>query len=204
VHGALAIKGDWLSASEIAVKVRRMRPFFEHSGGGITLSGGEVTAQVDFAAAVLAGCQADNIHTAIETCGATSWERLARLAQYTDLILYDLKLVDECAHRRWTGASNQQILDNARRLAAGNYHVQIRVPLIPGITDALDNVRGIADFMHDAGLNRIALMPYNDSASAKYEWLGRPYEIVPEPRDDEYLQTLLDVACSSGLSAVIG
>ncbi len=99
----------------------------------MTLTGGEVTMQPDFAEAVLRGCREAGIHTAIETCGACDWPTLERLADAADLVLYDLKLMDDAAHRRWTGASNRRILENARRLAGRN--VQVRVPLIPGVTD---------------------------------------------------------------------
>jgi pyruvate formate lyase activating enzyme len=204
--GALEIKGYWVSASDIVAKAARMKPFFDASGGGITLTGGEVTAQVDYAEAVLDGCRSRGIHTAIETCGAVSWSRLERLVERADLVLYDLKLIDEGAHRRWTGATNRQILDNARRLAeigrAGN-SVQIRVPLIPGITDRADHLRGIFGFMREVGLHRVALLPYNPSAGAKYEWLGAPYEIQAEPQDAECLAGMVALAQAEGLEAII-
>jgi len=200
--GALAIKGTWMSASSIVAKAARLKPFFDHSGGGVTLTGGEVTGQVEFAAAVLAGCQARGIHTAIETCGACSWRRLERLLKYTDLVLYDLKLFDENQHRQWTGATNRQILANARRLAAHN--VEIRMPLIPGITDTEDNLCGLFSFMRDAGLSRVALLRYNPSAGAKYEWLGLPYEIAGEPQSGERLAELASMAQGAGLEATVG
>jgi pyruvate formate lyase activating enzyme len=204
VHGALAIKGNWFAASDVIARAQRMRPFFEHSGGGITLSGGEVTAQAEFGAAVLSGCQAQDIHTAIETCGAASWDRLGKLAQHSDLILYDIKLLDEDAHRRWTGAPNKQILDNVRRLTVHGHSVQIRVPLIPGITDTRENLCAIAAFVRDVGLTQIVLLPYNESASAKYEWLDRPYEIAAEPGQAEQLDALLQVVRAAGLDAIVG
>jgi pyruvate formate lyase activating enzyme len=200
--GALAIKGYWVSASDVIARAARMKPFFDHSGGGITLSGGEVTAQVGFAQAVLAGCKARGIHTAIETCGATSWERLQGLVSHSDLVLYDLKLIDEEQHRRWTGASNRQILDNARRMPREK--VQVRVPLIPGITDTDENLEGVLSFVRKAGLSRVALLPYNPTAGAKYEWLGRTYGIVADPQDDAHLARLVDMARRMGLEAVIG
>jgi pyruvate formate lyase activating enzyme len=202
-HGALAIKGYWLSASDVVDRAVRMKPFFDHSGGGITLSGGEVTAQADFVDAVLVGCRAYDIHTAIETCGATSWARLSRLSQHADLILYDLKLVDEDEHCRWTGVSNRQILDNIKRLAECHPNVQVRVPLIPGVTETEDNLSGVFSLMRDAGLRRVALLPYNASAGAKYEWLDRPYEIEAVPQEDAQLRVWLDLAHRFGLEAVI-
>ncbi len=201
-YKALAIKGYHISADEVVARAARMKPFFHHSGGGVTLTGGEVTLQADFAAAVLAGCQEQGIHTAIETCGASGWERLERLLDYTDLVLYDLKLMDEEAHRRWTGASNRQILSNAAQLAGRN--VQVRVPLIPGITDTEENLRRIFNFMRDVGLLSVALLPYNPSADAKYEWFGLAYEIRGEPQSPELLESFADMARQLGLVAVIG
>jgi pyruvate formate lyase activating enzyme len=199
--GAVAIKGYWIAASDVVARAVRMKPFFDPSGGGITLTGGEVSGQAAFAEAVLAGCVAQGIHTAIETCGATSWERLARLVRHADLVLYDLKLIDEGEHRRWTGVSNQQILANARRLAGQD--VQIRVPLIPGITDTEENLCGIYAFMREAGLRRVALLPYNPSAGAKYEWLDKPYEVTGEPQKDDHLRRLVHMAQEMGLEGVI-
>jgi pyruvate formate lyase activating enzyme len=174
-----------------------MKPFFEPSGGGITLTGGEVTGQVEFAAAVLRGCRNEGIHTAIETCGASSWPRLQALVDLCDLVLYDIKLIDDDQHRRWTGVSNQAILANARRLRG--YNVQVRVPLIPGITDTEQNLAGIYAFMRQAGLRRVALLPYNPSAGAKYEWLDRAYELEGEPQDQDCLQRLATLGRDEGL-----
>lgn len=199
---ALSIKGDWVTAGEVVAQAARMVPFFEHSGGGITLSGGEVTAQAAFAEAVLRGCREQGIHTAIETSGAASWERLGSLVEQSDLVLYDIKLVDDAAHRRWAGASNRQILDNARRLAGRN--VQVRVPLIPGITDTGDNLTAIFAFMREAGLRSVALLPYNTSAGAKYEWLDREYAIEAETQSQEALARMTALARAVGLSAEIG
>lgn len=200
--GALAIKGEWLRASTITAKAARLRPFFNHSGGGITLTGGEVSHQIDFAAAVLAGCQSLGIHTAVETSGAASWARLHRLFKHADLVLYDMKLMDDAAHRYWTGSGNRLILDNARRLDGRD--VQVRVPLIPGITDTEDNLRGIFGFMTEAGLNRVALLPYNGSAAAKYEWLDRVYEIAAERQSEQRMAELVGLAREMGLDAQVG
>jgi pyruvate formate lyase activating enzyme len=124
------------------------------------------------------------------------------LLAHTDLVLYDLKLLDESQHRHWTGATNRQILANARRLAA--HGIQIRIPLIPGITDTEDNLRSLFGFMRDAGLGRVALLPYNPSAGAKYEWLGLAYEIQGEPQNGERLAQLTSTAREAGLDATVG
>lgn len=209
--GALSIKGYSAAAADIVARVVRMRPFFDHSGGGVTLTGGEVTLQADFAAAVLAGCRAEGIHTAIETCGACSWERLERLLRYTDLVLYDLKLVDEGQHCRWTGASNRQVLNNLRRLGGHGrrarrglpLQVQVRVPLIPAITDTENNLRGIFALVREVGLKRVALLPFNPSAGAKYEWLDRRYEIVAESQSQKTMNRFVSMAEEMNIEAMI-
>jgi pyruvate formate lyase activating enzyme len=199
--GALAIKGERVPAEVVVAKAERLRPFFEHSGGGVTLTGGEVTAQADFAEAILAGCRERGIHTAIETCGACPWDRLERLLAHTDLVLYDLKLIDDEALRRWTGASSVPILDNAARLDGRN--ARIRVPLIPGITDTDGNLRAIFGFMSDAGLRCVDLLPFNPSAAAKYEWLGLDYGIEGERQGAERLAECVAMARAMGLEAAV-
>jgi len=200
-QGALAIKGYWATASAIIEQAVRLKPFLTNARGGVTVSGGEPTLQPRFTAAVLAGCRAQGIHTAVETTAFCPWPVLKGVVDTADLVLMDLKLIDDAAHRRWTGVSNQLILANAARLAA--YNVQVRVPLIPGITDTVENIGGICRFMKEVGLGRIALLPYNASASAKYEWLDRPYGVEGEPQSDAYLQELRDMALRAGLEAVI-
>jgi len=207
-QGAVAIKGAWLDAAAVIARAVRMKPFFAHSGGGVTLSGGEVTCQGEFAAEVLAGCRAMGIHTAVETCGAASWERLAQVAAHADLILYDLKLYDDAEHRRWTGASNRQILANAQALAdarrLAGYTVEARIPLIPGVTDTDANLAALFGFLAEIGLPRVALLPYNPAAGAKYQWLDRTYEVAGEPQSAERLAALARLAESFGLAAAVG
>jgi pyruvate formate lyase activating enzyme len=200
-QGALRIAGRRCRAREIVSQAARLKPFFDHSGGGITLTGGEVTLQADLAAAILSGCRALGIHTAIETCGASSWDTLERLLQDTDLVLFDIKLMDEAAHRRWTGASNRQILENARRLAGRQ--TQIRVPLIPGITDTDENLSALFAFMREAGLTSVGLLPYNPVTAAKYQWLDLPFAIEGGPQTAGQLAALLDMARRAGVEAVL-
>jgi pyruvate formate lyase activating enzyme len=200
-QGALAIKGYWVEAADVIARAARLKPFFAHSGGGVTLTGGEVTQQADFAEAVLGGCQDVGVHTCIETSGCAPWDTIERLAARCDLVLYDLKLMDDAAHRRWVGASNRLILDNAARLAGRN--VQVRVPLIPGATDTDDNLNAIFAFMRQAGLRRVALLPYNAAAGAKYEWLGAPYTIEGAPQSADALRRLAIMASDAGIACEI-
>ena len=199
--GALAVTGYRMSASEVVAKAVRLKPFFDHSGGGVTLTGGEVTSQADFAEAVLAGCRSQGIHTAIETSGACAWSDLNRLLHHTDLVLYDVKLIDDAEHRRWTGASNRQVLENAAKLSS--HTVQVRVPLIPGITDTEWNLQSMFAFLNSVGLASLAFLPHNPAAAAKYEWLGQEYPIQAKTQTQEHLKQILDMAHRAGLNAVI-
>lgn len=200
--GALQIKGFSVSARQVIDKAVRMKPFFDHSDGGITLTGGEVTAQSGFAEAILEGCRSNDISTAIETAGLCDWATLQRLADRADLILYDLKIMDERLHREYVGASNLQILENARRLS--DYNVQLRVPLIPGMTESEENLSAIFSFAEQANLKKIALLPYNPSAGAKYEWLGQPYDITAQPQTPQRLEYWAGKAAAAGLEVEIG
>ena len=199
--GALALRGYRISAAEVVERASHMKPFFLHSGGGVTLTGGEVMCQLEFAQTVLRGCKERGLHTAIETNGACRWEQLQQLLPYSDLVLYDLKLMDDSEHQRWTGAPNQAILENARKLAGHN--VQVRVPLIPGITDTDANLGAIFAFMRSAGLRSVSLLPFNPSTAAKYEWLDLPFTIEGEPQSPERLHEILARARGRGLKATI-
>ncbi|MFH1571331.1 MAG: glycyl-radical enzyme activating protein [Gemmatimonadota bacterium] len=199
--GALQVKGRRISAAAVVERAARLLPFFRHAGGGLTLTGGEVTGQPEFAAAVLGGCRGRGIHTAVETAGACAWPDLEAVVRWADLVLYDLKLVDDAEHRRWTGCGNRQILANLRRLPAGR--VQVRVPLIPGITDRTANLEAIYALVRELGIPSVSLLPYNSSASAKYEWLGLTYGLPAEPTVPDQLDQLLDLARQNGVSAAL-
>jgi len=202
--GALALKGIPVPADEIVVRAERMRPFFENSGGGITLSGGEATSQPEFAAAVLSGCRELCIHTAVETSGACAWNAFEQLLPLTDLVLYDLKLMDEAAHQKWVGASNRVVLRNIESLAQHGANVQVRIPLIPGITDTDSNLAETFDFMQGQGLGSAALLPYNPSAAAKYDWLGLDYRLDLEPQGPDELERMRGIGTQKNIDVEIG
>jgi pyruvate formate lyase activating enzyme len=207
--GAFRLSGEWRSVEQVFGEIEKDQPFFVRSGGGVTLTGGEVTQQSAFAHALLSRCHAARIHTAIETCGLAPWRVFERLCEVTDLFLYDVKHMDEAAHRRHTGASNGSILFNLQQLAAGRakggYDVIVRVPCIPGINDDDQNISATATFMLGVGLDTIHLLPYNESAGAKYEWLGRPYALAgTAAQSAARMQHLAELCASRGLAVQIG
>jgi pyruvate formate lyase activating enzyme len=175
--GALKIAGEWLTVGAVIDEVEKDRPFFDASGGGMTLTGGEVAHQPVFAAHLLRAAQERGIHTAVETTGHGPWRVFAALAPVTDLFLYDLKQMDDAQHRALTGVSHRLVQANLRRLVERGAQVTIRVPCIPGLTDTDANIAACAAFVRDLGLLTLHLLPYNAAAGAKYRWLGRPFPL---------------------------
>lgn len=151
-------------------EIEKDRIFYEQSGGGVTFSGGEPLMQLDFLAALLLGCRDAGIRTAVDTSGYAPWEAFEGIIEDVDLFLYDLKLIDEAAHTEYTGMSNELILDNLVRLIREGCSVVPRIPLIPGVTDTVDNLRSIAEFISGLdGIDEVSLLPYNTIAEDKFE-----------------------------------
>jgi pyruvate formate lyase activating enzyme len=200
---ALEVKGRAATAGEIVDEALRQRAFFDRSGGGVTLSGGEPTLQAEFVHAMLSLLREEGIHTAIETSGLASWATLEHLAEVTDLFLFDVKQVDDAAHRRDTGVSSRAILDNLDRLVSHGHEVIVRVPCIPGRNADEDTIRRISWTVAALGCTRITLLPYNPATPGKYAWLGRECPMegtrTQSPEDMEALERM---AASAGLEVV--
>jgi len=181
---ALNLIGRWRTVEEVLAEVARDALFFEASGGGLTLSGGEPLVQADFAAELLRRYKHEEkgAHTAVETCGFVEWPVLAHVAQNVDLFLYDIKHMDPAEHLRLTGRDNRLILDNARRLAAAGHGLVLRLPLIAGINDQPGNLAATAEFTRSLpGVGRIDILPYHRLGEAKYRRLGKAYALEGEP-----------------------
>lgn len=175
---ARAIVGRTMTTEEVLEEVCRDAVFYDTSGGGVTFSGGEPLLQPDFLLSLLAGCKARSIHTAVDTSGYAPAAILEAVTETTDLFLYDLKLLDEDRHLRFTGVSNRLILENLRRLVEWGKEVIVRVPLIPGINDDEENIRRIGEFVASLGeIARIDVLPYHETGIAKYERLGEAFRL---------------------------
>ncbi len=179
--GALRIVGRWMSVDEVLAQVQKDRDYYRRSGGGITLSGGEPFLQGKFAIEILENCYRRNIHTAVETTGNVEWTVLRQAADYTDLFLYDLKHMDSQIHKTLTGVSNDQILENLRRLTEHGSRIIIRIPVIPGLNFQRENLRMLAAFLQDTTVREIHLMPFHQLGKDKYKRLGRDYAL-PEKK----------------------
>ena len=183
--------GREMSANEIFAEIERDRVFYDESGGGVTFSGGEPLLQADFLKDLLIESGRRGIHRALDTCGYAPEAVVAAVAPHSDLFLFDLKLMDEDAHKRYTGVSNRLILANLDSLLQLDAQIVIRFPLIPGITDTQGNLQSLRSFMNDRpALSRIDILPYHRSAKSKYERLGREDHLrgVPTPSDQDLME----------------
>ena len=160
---ALEASGYWIGLDDLIYRLLIDKPFYRSSGGGVTLSGGEVTQQMEFAHHLLIALKAEQIDTAIETSGFFNYRRFEELMlPWIDLIYFDLKLIDENESRVHTGQTNRLVLDNFVRLVQqSSVAVVPRVPLIPGVTTSERNLRGIADFLQQNDIDAASLLPYN-------------------------------------------
>jgi pyruvate formate lyase activating enzyme len=177
--GALVLAGRRMSVQEVMDQVLADRAFYETSGGGVTLSGGEPLFQRRFTRALLESCKAEGLHTAIETAGHYPWETLEEILPLADLVMMDLKHMDSAVHRLGTGVGNERILDTARRLAGTETRLLFRVPIIPGVNDTPEAVGAIAAFVRDLSRSRdrqmaigLELLPFHPLGSDKYRSLG--------------------------------
>lgn len=189
------------STEELTEELVRDGVFFESSGGGITLSGGEPLFRPDFTANVLKRCREKGIHTAIETTLFAPRTVIEKTLPYVDLYLSDLKLIDNEEHKKYTGVENVLILENIEYLAGLGRSMIIRVPLIPGLTDTEENIRGIARFV--SGLNGdipIELLNFNPLAESKYKAMGLEYRFARTmfQLSDENIETLKSIVHEEG------
>jgi pyruvate formate lyase activating enzyme len=186
-YKAIVLYGKQMDADEVFDAVHRDKIFYQASGGGVTVSGGEALLQPQLVCNLFKKCRRAGIHTCIETSGYAAESALTQVLPYTDYILYDLKHLNSEKHRRYTGKPNALILSNAKIVAASGVETLFRMPLIPGINNDLQNIRETADFLHGLGDKalRIELMPYHRLGKGKYESLDRQYLLSgllsPEP-----------------------
>lgn len=173
--GARQSVGGRMTAGEVLAEVRKDRIFHEESGGGVTFSGGEPLVQFEFLRELLGACRAEGIHTALDTCGHAPIDQLLAAGRLANLVLYDLKMVDEARHRNYTGVSSGRIIDNLRALGKAHENIWLRIPVIPGINDddlSMDAAARLAASI--GGVRRVCLLPYHGTGTAKLQRLGWP------------------------------
>lgn len=198
--------GRDVTVADVLKIVKQDIPYYRRSGGGMTLSGGEMLCQSDFAYALLRAAKESAINTAVETTGFANFEKIEKLLPYIDTVLMDIKHINSMKHKEFTTQPNELILENAVKIAKMTKKLIIRVPVIPGFNDTEAEIASIAKFASELeGVNEINLLPYHRFGKDKYDGLGREYLMgdVPPPTD-VHMEKLRSVAESYGLNCKIG
>lgn len=184
-NSAIAIVGEIKTISELMAIIEEDRFFYESSGGGVTLGGGEALGQPEAAMNLLMSCKKAGINTAIETSGFTSLEVIQKVAECIDLFLFDVKHMDTQKHYEGTGVHNEQILLNLQWLLENRYNVKVRIPLLKGFNDSDENLIKMAEFLQPYKMNKnfkgIDILPYHKMGVNKYNQLERDYLVDWNP-----------------------
>lgn len=207
-NGAVKLVGKSMSVEEVVASVEKDYLFYQNSGGGVTLGGGEPTMQANFALELLKELKALGIHSAIETCGFAEWQVLKKLTGFLDLILYDLKHFKSNIHESRTGKSNKRILNNLINLFGQKTAIIIRIPIIPGFNDDIKTMNEIGLFLKKQNINgvieHIDLLPYHKLGVSKYKALGCTYKLSDcKSPDNDLLEEIKQVFIGHELNASI-
>ena len=187
IGDAQILYGKEITVEELLPALLEDRDFYENSGGGVTLSGGECLMQADFCTELLMRLKENGIHTAVDTCGFVSKNVLDKLIPYTDVFLYDVKAYDEDVHIKCTGLSNKQILENLIYLNSIGKDIEIRIPYVPDYNDG--QIEKIACFLAQLNnITKIRVLPYHNYASSKYEAMNMANTLPNRLPTDEELE----------------
>ena len=200
---ALGIFGTWYTAEQMFEIVKKDKPFYLQSGGGLTIGGGEATLYPEFCLGLIQLCHGDGIEVAIDTCGYVIGEKRFSVLEQADLILFDIKGLNDAAHIANTGVSNRVIYGNLRRLDALGKSVIIRYPMIPGYN--LDEAEAIADYLTQFScIERVDLIGYHRFGATKYDQIGMTYTVEGESMPAQQRQEILELFQAKGHNAQLG
>lgn len=199
--GALAMVGTWREVDDVFEELASDIPYYGKSGGGVTISGGEPLMQVDFCAELLRKCWESGIDTAIETNLSMPFDRIERLLPWLNRIFFDIKTMDDEIHRELTGVTNKTVLENSLKLSKTGITTIVRTPLIPGITDSVENIKAISKWVSELkNVEHLELLNYNLFAMSKYEPVGLIYQIPnAKPLSSERVAMLGEIAKQAGI-----
>ena len=203
---ALVLQGREMTVEAVIAEVEKDRPFYDNSGGGMTLSGGEPLFQLDFAEGLLRTAKERGLHTVLDTCGFVAWASYERVLPYVDLVLFDIKGVDSQRHKAHCGQDNALIHENLRRMLAAGQAVIVRSPIVPGHNATLEDADALAQFLLSLpSVPQVELLRYHRLGEGKYASLGLSEPALkPEPPPVELMQELCGeltkhgIACSTG------
>ncbi|MBN2071574.1 MAG: glycyl-radical enzyme activating protein [Candidatus Krumholzibacteriota bacterium] len=205
-EGSERVTGNDVPVEAVIREIMKDEVFYRHSGGGVTISGGEPLFQPDFLVELLKACGDEEIHIALDTSGYAERKDIERLGGLVDLYLFDIKFIDEKEHIKYTGVSNRLILDNLQYLESSGADIEIRIPLIPGITDTARNIEDIISFlMNRDALHKVSLLPYNKMCEDKFRRMRMKYRPGPvSPHSPQDIAEITEKFTSAGLEVGIG
>lgn len=203
---ALYLCGTDYTVEDLVKRVARDIPFYDQSGGGVTISGGEPLCQPEFVRQLLQALKSRGIHTALDTCGYVGYAAIEAALPFTDLFLYDLKHMDSSSHKTATGVPNELILENASKIARAGGKMQVRIPVIPLFNDSDDNIRKTGQFCRSLGeaVTLVQLLPYHNLGVMKYQRIYDGKTVLEaEPPSDDRMQELKALLESLGLPVTV-
>ncbi len=206
-YGALEIVGKPASINDILDEVEKDKPFYNNSGGGMTLSGGEPTDFPDFSEKILMQAKQRGLHVCLDTNGYCQWEVLERLIKHVDIVLFDIKHVDPSKHMEKTGVTNERILKNLANLTETGMEIWCRIPVLPGYNDSLEFHRNAADFIFSlpGTIKRLDLLPYHNYCEQEYKWLGIDWSLKDVmSMEPSLLEIPAEIYRKNGLMTTVG
>ncbi|MTI68554.1 MAG: glycyl-radical enzyme activating protein [Firmicutes bacterium] len=185
INNARSLVGKVFSVSELLKEIEKDMIFYEESGGGVTLSGGEAMEQIDFIKDLVKQCKSKGISIAIDTCGYTPFENFEKIFDYVDIFLYDIKLINSNKHKKYVGVYNELILKNLKKLSDKGANIHLRLPLIEPINTSDDDIYNLLDYLKDINISKINLLPYHKIGGHKYKKLNIKYDFksMKKPSD---------------------
>lgn len=207
LHGGLETVGKQMSVNEIVDEVERDRMFYENSGGGMTLSGGEPTAHLEFSSELLREAKKRGLHVCLDTSGLCQWDSLKALAKMSDIVLFDVKHLDSAPHKEGTGAGNEAILRNLSLLSKEGAEIWVRIPVIPKFNDSMEFHTRAAEYLATlgVGITRVDLLPFHNWCQDKYGWLGRSWSLGEvEALEPGFLEVFAELYRGKGFAATVG
>ncbi len=198
--------GDEVSVEALMKEILKDNVFYRHSGGGVTVSGGEPLYQPEFLYQLLVACKVENLNVALDTSGYAERKNLEMINGLVDLYLYDIKFIDEKMHEKYTGVSNRLILENFEYLSGCGKAVEIRFPLIPGITGTSDNIDSIIEYLKGvSAVHKIEILPYNKMCEDKFRRMNIKYRPGPLPAiSGEDLSSISKRFSDEGFVVIVG
>lgn len=208
---AIRTWGKSMSVDECMNEILKDKGYYDRSGGGVTISGGEPLLQSDFVSLLLKKCKENSIHTCCESSLYSEWEDIEKILPFTDLIISDIKHIDTDIHKKYTGVNNYKILENLKKITSEKKELILRIPVIPGVNDDFKNIEKTADFIINE-LNRqikcLQLLSFMRLGEEKYQSLGLPYKMKNLNFDriefQKHINKIADYFNSRGINCLVG